>query len=617
MLVLRALSVEAAKLVAGSCLQLVFQAVLLGAFTPWKYFKVSQAISILSSALMITKVALEIVIFQRENPKPEPTEEYKTIKEKIRELAVELMDTLKKFLVALPLLLSSLVFNTGTLILTIIVTEWASAVYIVLVLLLNMIISLIYPHSTVAAVEKKLKLIYKFSKLDEEQEAKKVRDTRIVRGLFTTWANLFILLRPVENMSYHKITHVGLLQPIRFIVNIATLLILVGLTWTPPYNHTQVQEISLIVSFCVVFAAGLVNMLELFCYFFFGNHFCLSKPPPKDNVVEMQGMEKDKVKSDLESTTTSIHSMKDFENATKDEKTSLLSEIGSSVKDMTKNEEAYHNKASDISPEGVKRKEPDETADDTDDTDKEEEAESEETGDISAKASNALQTSMSDPTELRPAVRRLMTQVSVRSVKEVFNNDDIVDPNSELTKDEVNEKIMNVQEKGMVDKESFIADMMSFFPNYNAESNKTKLGKLFDRLDDVSGSRSGFITSRQYMLVTIAFSNRTLTDKLTKIFTLIDENGDEELTFEEFDDVVNDILVLKAEKKLSASLMKGRFSENMFRDMGVNTEGKINLRAFVDACTKHRFIIINYVENFREGFIIANEIEGEEGGEGD
>ena len=69
--------------------------------------------------------------------------------------------------------------------------------------------------------------------------------------------------------------------------------------------------------------------------------------------------------------------------------------------------------------------------------------------------------------------------MSVRCVKEVFNNDDIVDPNSELTKDEVNEKIMNVQEKGMVDKETFIADMMSFFPNYNAESNKTKLGKLF------------------------------------------------------------------------------------------------------------------------------------------
>jgi hypothetical protein len=47
----------------------------------------------------------------------------------------------------------------------------------------------------------------------------------------------------------------------------------------------------------------------------------------------MQEMEEEKVKTDFESTTTSIHSMKDFENATKDEKTSLLSQKTSSVKD--------------------------------------------------------------------------------------------------------------------------------------------------------------------------------------------------------------------------------------------------------------------------------------------
>ena len=562
---------------------------------------------------MITKVAVEIVIYQRADPKPEPTEENKTMKDKVMELAVELLDTLKKFLVALPLLLSSLVFNTGTLILTIIVIEWSSAVWIVVVLLINLTISLRYPHTIVVTVENRFELKYKFSKLDEEREAKRMRDTKIVRGLFTSWANLFILLRPVENMSYHKVTHALLLQPIRFLVNMVTLITLVGRTFSPRYIHTQVQETSLIVSFCVVFAAGLVNIVELFCYFFFGNHICLSKPPPKDDTVEMQGMEKEKPNVDLESSTTSIHSTKDLENATKDEKTSLLYEMSNSVTDEMKNEEekqSYHNQAADISPEEVERKQTEEKADDdsVDDTDKEEEVE--DSGNISTKGSNAIETSLSEATELRPAVRRLMTQVSVRSVKEVFDNDDIVDPNSELTKDEVNQKIMNIQEKGMVDKKTFISDMMSFFPNYNAKSNKNKLGKLFDRLDDVSGSRSGFITSRQYMLVTIAFSNRNLTDKLTKIFTLIDENGDEELTFEEFDDVVNDILVLKAEKKLSASMMKGRFSENMFRDMGVNTEGKINLRAFVEACTKHRFIIINYVENFREGFILGGSGDG-------
>ena len=171
---LRALSIEAAKLVSGSCLQLVFQAVLLGRFTSWDDFKVSQAISILSSSLMITKVAVEIVLFQRANPNPEPTEDNKTMKEKVREMAGELLDTLKKFLFALPLLLSSLVFNTGTLVLTIVVTEWASAFYVGLVLLLNLAISFLDPYSILQTIEEKLELTYKFSRLEEERDQSRI-----------------------------------------------------------------------------------------------------------------------------------------------------------------------------------------------------------------------------------------------------------------------------------------------------------------------------------------------------------------------------------------------------------------------------------------------------------
>ena len=107
------------------------------------------------------------------------------------------------------------------------------------------------------------------------------------------------------------------------------------------------------------------------------------------------------------------------------------------------------------------------------------------------------------------------------------------------------------------------------------------------------------------MLVTTAFSNMTMNDKLTKIFKLIDENGDEELTFEEFEDVVKDIFVLKEERKLSKTTLRGMFSENTFRDMGMNFEGKIKLTDFVNACTKHHFIIINYIENFRGSFVVG------------
>ena len=82
-------------------------------------------------------------------------------------------------------------------------------------------------------------------------------------------------------------------------------------------------------------------------------------------------------------------------NDTSLQSTSLLSQKTSSVKDESKNEEANQNKETDIGSEEVKRKETDESADDTD---KEEEAESKETGHISAKSPNALETSMSGPT---------------------------------------------------------------------------------------------------------------------------------------------------------------------------------------------------------------------------
>jgi len=260
------------------------------------------------------------------------------MKERVRQLVYGLVDTLKKFtskkfLRALPLLLSSLVFNTGTLILTIIVTEWASAIYIGLVLLLNLAVSFLFPFSTLETVEEKLGLTYKFPKLDQEKEAKRVNDTKFIRGIFASWTNVFLFFRPVENMSYQKISHAILLQPIRALVNIITLFILFGVTWMPPHRHTQTQQNSLIVAFCVVFAAGLVNMLQLFWYFFLGNHCCLSKSTPKDDAVEMAGME---------SATSTIHLDKDLEEATRDEKISLLSDMTNNVDEEDEEKGAYH-----------------------------------------------------------------------------------------------------------------------------------------------------------------------------------------------------------------------------------------------------------------------------------
>jgi len=178
--------------------------------------------------------------------------------------------------------------------------------------------------------------------------------------------------------------------------------------------------------------------------------------------------------------------------------------------------------------------------------------------------------------------------------------DIIVDPNCSLAPEDVKKAFIDLRDQEQkIDKPTFVKAMMDFFPKYNKEENRVKLGKLFDRLD---GNSDGLISFRQFMLVTISFSNVPLIDKLTRIFRLIDENDDEELTYDEFQDIVQDILVLKEERKLSTSLVESRFSANTFRHMGMNADGNIVLRDFVDACTQQKFILINYIENFRDGF---------------
>ena len=67
-------------------------------------------------------------------------------------------------------------------------------------------------------------------------------------------------------------------------------------------------------------------------------------------------------------------------------------------------------------------------------------------------------------------------------------------------------------------------------------------------------------------------------------------------------------LECEADVRHGESLVKDfEFSE---KDSVVSPGIKINLRASVEACTKHRFIIINYVENFREGFILGGSGDG-------
>jgi hypothetical protein len=255
------LGLQLIKLIFGSCLQLCYQSVLLAAYTPKAKFGFHQVLSIVSSTLMISRSVALIIKYE------------------IPQKQVQDMDWSKKLAAALvafrhllyhrlPLVLTSLIFQTGTLVMAIVVAEWYAMIYIVLVLLLNLIISLSVPIEALEIIETKLKVTYKFNKEQAEEISSKPTTKAsfhpFIHTVFVSWANLFVAIRLVEHMSYSKIAPMLLLQPPRFILNILTLVILLFFTYTPSsaINSNVVRhEYPLIVTYAVLFTAGIINQI--------------------------------------------------------------------------------------------------------------------------------------------------------------------------------------------------------------------------------------------------------------------------------------------------------------------------------------------------------------------
>ena len=443
----------------------------------------------------------------------------------------------------MPLVLSSLVFQSGTLVLTIMVLEWYSAIYIGAVLVLNLTLSLILPFGAAKSSEDKFKLKYKYSMMNLTEDEKRLRDNRTVRGIFATWANLFLVLRPVENRSYHKITHMGILQPIKFLLNIVTLTILIVLTWVPTAGintNVYIHGSWLIIAYVVVFIAGVFNQLEMICYFYFGNTFWLTKPPVSD--IEMRPLKNEETVANEEDNPTDKTSQEDEEKTRLIEEPSKLLDQMENTLETSQNhlEEASelngHSNEAEVIEEKEQKEETEGKEDDQelnklkneekeekitetveDDSEKHDQIEEQNKAEEStlAKGEESDDTTSLEETEQyehgylqNPALSsvKFMSQMSNTSVLSA-DGSGIFDPDETIqfievtpdlpgnfaethemlegtkTQEEVRKIITDIQQGGKVNKEMFIKTMMDFFPRYNLEVNRNKLDKLFDRLD--------------------------------------------------------------------------------------------------------------------------------------
>ena len=98
----------------------------------------------------------------------------------------------------------------------------------------------------------------------KEEDQEKIRNTRLSRGLYTSWANLFLLTRPVQDKTYSRILYSTQFQPFQFIINLITLVALI--IYLHVFNNVSLNESSVLMWPLLIILVGVIHIFLLFFY---------------------------------------------------------------------------------------------------------------------------------------------------------------------------------------------------------------------------------------------------------------------------------------------------------------------------------------------------------------
>ena len=190
-------------------------------FTPWRSHRDSQLISIACSLFLLSKVSAHLITFTKE-AEEESEEDERDTKEKVKDFVVEKLKLLQAFFSLFPLLVSSVVFNVGTMALAISVLGWHSLWFIIGSLLLHLLLffSLPLPDN----LDLKMVKVFNLEKLLPENNSEQ-RSKPFLSSLFFSSTNLFIFSCSTGAAKVHRITFLLYLQLLRFLLNTSLLLL--------------------------------------------------------------------------------------------------------------------------------------------------------------------------------------------------------------------------------------------------------------------------------------------------------------------------------------------------------------------------------------------------------
>merc|ERR1712038_974595 len=170
--------------------------------------------------------------------------------------------------------MTSILFNIGTLILSILILEWYSIISFLAMFLVQFTILMLVSVPKMQLLYQKIGVNPKSKRRREspmrENDCKKIEKSKILTSLYTSWANMFVLTRVVQDKTYTRILYSTFYQPIQFLLNLVMLIILATMLQVSDialrYHPSLIIKLELATAMLII--VGILHVIMVYFYFY-------------------------------------------------------------------------------------------------------------------------------------------------------------------------------------------------------------------------------------------------------------------------------------------------------------------------------------------------------------
>ena len=158
---------------------------------------------------------------------------------------------------------------------------------------------------------------------------------------------------------------------------------------------------------------------------------------------------------------------------------------------------------------------------------------------------------------------------------------DFIARNTAVSREDVDRQYENFLTKhpdGKITKKEFGVMMRQCYPDADTDKLEKHIFRMYDSNSD------GSIDFREFMIVLYVMSNGSPEENLKQIFRVFDINNDGTISMKELRRIVKDLFHLLSKEDNPEQASQETLADLAFKEMDVDSDGKITKSEFVAAC---------------------------------